>query len=75
MLLCYNTLALYILYFMEIDTLKCKKIELVDKNGKPRIIMYADDDQGVILFMGEDCPTIQISTSNRPLNNTPFLIK
>ena len=48
---------------MEIDTLKCKKIELVDKNGKPRIILYADEDEGVILLIGDNNPNIQISTN------------
>jgi hypothetical protein len=48
---------------MEIEALKCQKIEIVDQNGKCQILMYAEVDKGIILLMGEKQPTIQISSS------------
>jgi hypothetical protein len=50
---------------MEIDTLRCRKIELVDQNGKCTIVLRANDGGGIILLMGETTHMeISISENN-----------
>ena len=56
----------YYVNFMktEIDSLKCKSIELVDENGNCKIRMIAGNQSACIEFIGDKkLPTIQISSS------------
>ncbi len=46
---------------IETETIKCKKVEIVDDQGVPRILLYVQGESSIIILSKSIQPAIQIS--------------
>jgi hypothetical protein len=60
---------------METNTLRCQKLEIVDENGKCRMVLYAEDSHSSIIFLTEESPYMQIRVSKKGDANICMLDK
>jgi hypothetical protein len=60
---------------METETLRCQKLEIVDQEGKCRMVLYAEADHSSIIFLNDESPYLQIRVSKKGDANISVLDK